>query len=269
MIKFLTLFIKNYFHFGVSRSSAGLAYYLMFSVFPFIIFLNSILGMIDNLSFNIYEYLDFFPEQLQQIVVEYLSYLSSSANLFPFFVGLFLTLYSFTKYVNNLYHIINNIYGFSKPKLPLIKSFFFTISFMFSIYLMLILSVIGGQILNIASMYIKLPSATESLLNSFRYLIPAIYFFFVLILLYRFIPSKKVSFKSVFLGAFCAVIAQFVVSACFSIYITNFSNYSIIYGFLSAVMFLMMWLYFSSMVIVQGCVLNKMIDDFYIEDDIN
>lgn len=259
MINFLTKFVKSYFHYGVSRSSAGLAYYLTFSFFPLIIFLNSLVGIIDIQNYDFYSYIELFPAELQVLINDYLNYLTSSNNYTPLFVGLFLTLYSFTRYVNHLYHIINNIYGFERPSLSMIKSFFFTIALMLSIYLLLILSVIGGQLIILLDNFIILPKPFTDLLNTYRYLIPAIYFFIVLVLMYRFIPAKKLSYFNVIPGAFCAVIAMFILSFGFSFYVSNFSNYSVIYGSLSAIMFLMMWLYFTSMVIVQGSVLNKLL----------
>ncbi|MFI3226338.1 MAG: YihY/virulence factor BrkB family protein [Clostridia bacterium] len=261
MIKFIINFVKNYFHYGVSRSSANLAYYLMFSFFPLIIFLNSVLGLINISTIDLYRYIDIFPKELQIIVSDYLEYLSGSDNIVPLFLGLFLMIWSFTRYVNSLFHIINNIYGFQKPKLSMIKSFFFTISMMLSVYLTLILSVVGGAILKLIYRFITFPPIVEKLFSMFRYLIPISYFFLILILLYRFVPVKKQTFKSVFAGAFCAVIALFILSGAFSIYIAHFSNYGVVYGSLSAVMFLMMWLYFSSMVIIQGSILNKMLSE--------
>lgn len=261
MIKFITLFVKNYFRYGVSRSSASLAYYLMFSFFPLVIFLNSVLGLINISSQVLYEYIDIFPDELQIIVTDYLGYLAESDNIIPLFLGLFLMIYSFTRYVNSLHYIINDVYGFQKARLSMLKSLFFTISIMISVYLMLFLSVVGEQILNLVDRFINFPAQIESLFATSRYLIPALYFFMVLILLYRYIPTKKITFIGVLPGAFGAVISMFVLSAGFSIYVANFSNYSVIYGSLSAIMFLMMWLYFSSMVIVQGSILNKMITD--------
>lgn len=263
MIKFATKFVKNYFHYGVSRSSANLAYYLMFSFFPLIIFLNSVLGLINVTTLDLYDYVEIFPHELQIVVADYLSYISGSDNIVPLFLGLFLMIWSFTRYVNSLYHIVNNIYGFQRPKLSMIKSFFFTVTMMLSVYLTLILSVIGGAILQFIYRFISVPPLVENLFSIFRYLIPILYFFLILMLLYRYIPSKKLTFKSVFPGAFCAVLAMFVLSWGFSIYVANFSNYGVIYGSLSVVMFLMMWLYFSSMIIVQGSILNKLIEDMH------
>ncbi|MFI3115995.1 MAG: YihY/virulence factor BrkB family protein [Clostridia bacterium] len=262
MINFLTIFAKNYFKFGVSRSSACLSYYLVFSFFPLVLFLHSIIGIIDAEIISLYAYIDIFPEQLQFLVTDYLNFLSTSDNFVPFFVGLGLTLYSFTRYVNSLYHIINNIYGYERPRLSLVKSFFFTVSLMFSVYLMLFLTIIGGEIVNFLSKYIIFSTASEIFLTNFRVWLPAIYFFLILVLLYRFIPSQKITYKDALPGAFCAIIALFILSYGFSIYISNFSNYSIIYGSLSAIMLLMLWLYFASMVIVQGSILNKMLIDF-------
>lgn len=261
MKEFATKFVKSYFSYGVSRSSACLAYYLMFSFFPLVLFLNSVLGLIDINPQDIEMFLDFIPDDVVYLINYYLQYLSQSNNIMPLFLGLFFIIYSFTRYVNSLYHIINNIYGYTKPRLSMLKSFFFTISMMVSVYLTLFLFVIGGEIFNFILKFIVIPSEILNYIVMVRFLVPVLYFFMVIVLIYRFIPVEKVKFKNVLPGAVFAMFALFILSIGFSIYVSRSSNYSIIYGSLSAMMFLMMWLYFSSMVIVQGSVLNKILQD--------
>ena len=45
--RFLSSLLRRYFIHDVGRQSAALAYYLLFMLFPFLIFLSSLLGLLD------------------------------------------------------------------------------------------------------------------------------------------------------------------------------------------------------------------------------
>ena len=261
MIKFGSLFVKNYFKYGVSRSSASLAYYLMFSFFPLLIFLNSILGIINISPSQIQVFISIFPQDVQKVIFDYLEYLSHTDNVIPLILGLGLTLYSFTRCVNSLYHTINEIFGVLNPKKSMLKSFFFTFGLMISVYLMLFLVVSGGLILSFVLKFVTFSHDFIKIINTTRYLVAVSYFFFILMLMYKLIPTRKLKYIQVLPGALYAILGLFIISIGFSFYVANFSNYSLIYGSLSTIMILMLWLYISAMIIIQGAILNKILID--------
>lgn len=258
MITFARKFIKYHFSYAVSRQSSSLAYYLMFSLFPFLIFLNSILAIIDIPISQVEYYIQILPEDIQAIIIEYLRQLSTSGNIIPLIGGLGLTLYSFTKCVNSLTVSMNSIYD-TKGKKSLILSFYFTVSLMLSVYLLLFLFISGGTILSFVGRYIHVTENFEDLFNSLRYVVAMGYFFIVILMLYKLMPKVRLSIKDVLPGSIYAVFGLYLFSMIFSFYVENFSNYSVIYGSLSAIMILMLWLYLSGAVIIQGSIINKMI----------
>ena len=259
MVNFVKTLVKSHFKYGVSRSSANLAYFLLFSFFPLLIFLNSVLGLMNIELEVVYNFLAFLPDDVIKIIGDYLVYLSSSDNLVPLFLGLGLTLYSFSRFVNSLFYIINDIYEVEKPRKSMIISFFFTFALMASVYAMLILVVAGGFILTLINSFIKIPVDVAKIINVLRYLLSVSYFFFVILLLYKFIPKVKLTYKQVIPGTIYAILGIFIISIGFSFYVNYFSNYSLIYGSLSTIMILMFWLYMSGMVIIQGSIINKII----------
>jgi membrane protein len=44
-------------------------------------------------------------------------------------------------------------------------------------------------------------------------------------------------------------------------YVNNYANYSIVYGPLGAVIALMMWLFFTGMIIILGAEINNILDE--------
>lgn len=261
MLNFVHDFVKLHFKLGFSRSSANLAYYLMFSFFPFLIFLNSVLAII-NIDLEEFEqYFELFPSDIDYIVESYISYLDSSDTIVPLFLGILFTLYSFSRFVNSLFYIINDVYEVERPKRSMVSSVFFTFSIMLSVYAILILVVSGNAILSFVGGFIKIPVDLAFLINFGRYLFTILYFSYIILLLYKYIPKVKLTYRDVFPGTLYTIFGTFALSIGFSIYVNYFSNYSVIYGSLSAIMLLMLWLYLTGMIIIQGSLLNKMISD--------
>lgn len=75
-------------------------------------------------------------------------------------------------------------------------------------------------------------------------------------LIYTIAPSKKIESKSTTYGALFTTIIWTVATAIFSYYLKYFANYDVIYGNLSSIIILMMWLYIISYVFVMGIAIN-------------
>lgn len=74
--------------------------------------------------------------------------------------------------------------------------------------------------------------------------------------IYEFAPDRMRRKTHVNTGAFFTSICWVIVTSLYSQLANNMTNYSIIYGTLSNIAFLMMWLYFMSLVFVVGLSLN-------------
>lgn len=79
------------------------------------------------------------------------------------------------------------------------------------------------------------------------------------LLLYRAIPNKPLKFRNVFVGALFATVASFLVSQLFSFYVGRFANYSALYGSISGIIVILLWLYFISNILMLGVELNAVL----------
>ena len=75
-------------------------------------------------------------------------------------------------------------------------------------------------------------------------------------LVYTIAPSKKILSKSTTYGAMFTTVIWTIATAVFSYYLKHFANYNIIYGNLSSIIILMIWLYIISYVFVIGIAIN-------------
>ena len=83
--------------------------------------------------------------------------------------------------------------------------------------------------------------------------------FIVFLLLYKFMPKHKVTFKSQIPGAIFGAIALNVISFVFSKYLYIFKGFSITYGSLTTLMLIMMWTYSCFYILFFGAELNKFV----------
>jgi membrane protein len=78
--------------------------------------------------------------------------------------------------------------------------------------------------------------------------------------LYRFGPNREhARWRLVSIGSAAAVAAWLAISALFSWYLSNFANYSAVYGSLGAIIGLMMWMWLSAMAILVGAEVDAII----------
>ena len=79
--------------------------------------------------------------------------------------------------------------------------------------------------------------------------------------LYRYGPSRReAKWRWISAGSMFAATAWLLVSSLFSWYLANFANYNATYGSLGAVVGLMMWMWFSTIVVLVGAELNAEIE---------
>ena len=83
--------------------------------------------------------------------------------------------------------------------------------------------------------------------------------FFVFI--YTILPNTRLSFWRQIPGAAFTTFGWMIFSYVYSLYIDHVANFSYIYGSLTALILLMLWLYICMNIVLLGAVLNKLLTD--------
>ena len=103
--------ITRTFQDGVARSSAELAYYLLFSLFPLLIFLNAIIGMFQMDVHALMEELGLIlPPQVLDIIVDYVDYASALQTQTLIYAGVVLAFWSISRSVRSMLRSISQAY---------------------------------------------------------------------------------------------------------------------------------------------------------------
>ncbi|MBE6649279.1 MAG: YihY/virulence factor BrkB family protein [Ruminococcaceae bacterium] len=263
----------NYFEHNVGKNAAALAYYLLFAIFPLLIFISNFLGLLDLDVHSITRYLGrILPPDIVNIVETYLDHITYTSNHVLLWFSLVFSIWFPMRAVRGLMADVRRAYELEEPKKPIayaVKQFLYTVVFLVVIVLTLFLSVLGENVLG----YINnnLPQnwhISEYLLEIWQYLrfvIVAFLMLFSIGSLYSFALDKRPPVKKILPGIFGALLSWMVVSVGFSFYAENFANYSIIYGTLGAVMVLLVWLYMTALVLILGAELNAAIQKFSVK----
>lgn len=261
----LRLLGKNFFEHGVSKNAAALAYYLLFALFPLLIFLSNVLGLLDlNVAAIIQSLQQFLPKDIVGLIETYLDHVSHTSSHTLLWFALVFSIWFPMRAVKGLMEDVRLAYHLGKPEKPAaytLRQLVYTVVFLLVIGSTLLLSTLGKHVLVYVSSFLPESNVHIStyLLGLWQYLrfVPVgLLMFAALGTLYAAALDKRQPIKTILPGISAALFSWMLVSIGFSFYVENFANYSLIYGTLGAVIVLLMWLYMTAVILIMGAELN-------------
>jgi membrane protein len=249
---------------NVTAFSAQMAFFFFLSLFPFIIFLFSLLSLFDISTADINFILArLIPAEGYNLIANYsANVVLDLKKLNVFSVSILIILWSasrvifaFTRSLNNSYSV-EETRGYFKTR---IMGMIYTVVLMLMIILGIVVTITGEGFFNFVRKFIYVARDFQSLFFLFKWIVYFGVFFVILLIFYRNLPNLKLKLKSVIPGSVFAIFAISIFTFLFSLYINTFSNYSILYGSLGAVVVLMMWLYLVSGILVLGGEINAIL----------
>lgn len=261
----LRLVATNYFAHRVGENAAALAYYLLFAIFPLLIFLSNLLGLLElNVSSLTQTLQEFLPRDIVELVETYLDHVSGSSSRVLLGFSLVFSIWFPMRAVQGLMRDVRRAYGEARPQHPIaytLRQLAYTVVFLVVIMLTLLLTTMGKRVIE----YIDtlLPAGTLSISDYLLSIWQYLRFFLMALLmslgigaLYAISLDKRQPIKTLLPGIFTALFSWLAVSIGFSFYTENFNNFSVIYGTLGAVILLLTWLYVSAAILILGAELN-------------
>ena len=230
--------IKRYFSDNVGRSAAALAYYLIFSLFPFLILISSIISFLDLPDFTVESFKGLIPVDIIELANSYLSHISEIKNASLLLFGFVFTTYFTMRAVNCLLQSIHRAYR---------------------VFVALGLMTFGKNLLTWLSGWIPIDMGSISLWNLLRFVILAAVLFMVLLTLYYLVPNRLYTVRQVMPGTFASLLSWLVFSIGFAFYVENMGRYSVVYGSIGAAIVLLLWLYFSAITLIMGAEFNYLL----------
>lgn len=254
--------IANVRRHNISLISAGVALFLMLSIFPALNMAVSLYALFSSPE-NIVEHLEplrqLLPEQAFEILASQLNELVNAAEStlnFTFLVSVAVWLWVARKGAMGLVIACNIVYDEYEQR-PfwglLLVSLLFTIIGISGFIVLAVLAIL----LPLALDMMPMGEFVETLLETLRWPILALIFVAVLECVYRFAPNRKdAKWRWVSVGSVIATLLWIAASVGFTLYVQNFSNYNETYGAIGGVIILILWFYISAFVVLLGAEIN-------------
>jgi len=244
---------------GVARGAAGMAYYTLFSFFPLLIVLVTVVSYFVNGAEA--------SSRVTQLVISVIPVSEGfvSRNIGRIldlrnsvgFVGLLAFIWSASNAFSMMVHNINNAWPENER-----RSFFqkrlFGLAMVIAIIVILFVLMLSSTMLNALVKYKDTVAGLDLLFTSWlwHFGAKALYWgvpFLFFYSLYRIIPMGRVPIKAAGFSALVITLLWRAASSAFQWYLASgLARYEVIFGSLSAIVIVLLWIYYSSLIIFLG-----------------
>ena len=243
----------------VGAYAAQAAYFIILSFIPIMLFLMTLVQY-TPLTYNAVReaIISFLPREIQSFVLGIVAEVfNKSGAVLP--VTLVTALWSAGKGMQAITSGLNTIYHVKETRNWLIIrlwSVFYTVLFIFALIGSLILLVFGNSIQQTLMRYVPFLGEIVGRFLGARNFLVFIVLVFVFLFLYKVLPNRRASLKSQLPGAVLTAIAWSVFSFGFSLYFTFFPNFMNMYGSLTTIILIMLWMYICMNIVLFGAEIN-------------
>ena len=250
MIKTIRGFMKRLNEDHVGAYAAQSAYFILLSFIPFVLLVVTLVKYTPLTRDDVYSVL------INMLPTEFQSYVGGIVNEIFYQSVAYMPITIITT-LNSIYHvtetrnyIINRLRGMA-----------YTLIFVAAFLTSLVLLVFGTRIQNKLTEHLPMVARVTSSIMGMRTLITTGVLAVLFLVLYKCIPNRKASFKSQCPGALISSLAWSIFSLAFSMYLDIALAASNMYGSLTMIVFIMIWMYFCMWILLIGAEINAYFED--------
>lgn len=265
-IKNTKLFIDKCRRDNISAFASQAAFFLLLSLIPFLMVFSSMLQYTMVSEAMLLRFVnELVPEYIAPFVISVIHEVyHKSVGIVS--VTAAAAVWSAAKGIQHLAAGLNVVYGVNETRNLLIRRFWavvYTLVLMLSIVAALVLLVFGNGIRKILAGYVPFLAQATDFLFQFRSLIMLAGLSCVFTALFRTLPNHKgmtgyrLTLKNQFPGAVLCAVSWYFLSAAISVYLDYFNGFSM-YGSLTTIVLLMLWLYFGMYIMMLCAEINML-----------
>lgn len=244
---------------NITAYAASIAFFFFLSVVPMLILICTILPYTPLTEENLVNAVtDLTPDMLDPLAISLINDVyNRSAGILS--IAAIATVWSAGKGVMALMQGLNVVNGVEDTRnyfvIRAIASLY-TLVMLVVVILSLFLMVFGDQLVTLALHRIPRLESLVSFAMNFRFILVWAILTLLFAAIYAYVPDKKLKFKEQLFGAIFSAVVWSVFSWGFSIYVTYGNSYGI-YGSLSIIIIVLLWLYFCMYITMIGAYLNR------------
>jgi membrane protein len=257
--------IKEFFADDMTTYAAALAYQTLFSIFPFIIFLVSLLGFLHLPQF--FDWLrqqaqNFVPQQAMDQVNQVIDNLQQpQSGLLS--LGAITALWVASAAVRALMNSLNVAYDVKETRAawklyPL--SLLYTLGLAALLVIAAALLLMGPQAMQWIAQQVGFEQLFVTLWKWLRWPVSILLLIVVSAVIYYVCPNVTQKFRFITPGAVLAILVWILASVGFSYYVSNFADYGAMYGSIGTIIILLLYFYISAAVLLFGAEVNSVIE---------
>ena len=270
-MKFLLHIVQNVMGFfrrirddHVSAFAAQSAYFILMSIIPILLLMMTMIRYLPITQEDLaHMFFTVVPEAFQGLFSLIVSEVYTKSFAVVPLTAVFAA-WSASKGIMSLYGGLNTIYH-----VPIVPNYIisrlwsaiYTILFIVAVLLTLVLMVFGTTIQEQLINHFPMIANVTGFFVHFRFLITLTVLTLVFLVMYVILPNRRASFKSQIPGAVISSVAWLLFSYCFSLYVRFSKGISQMYGSMTTIMFLMLWLYFCMGILLIGAEINAYFED--------
>ncbi len=239
--------------------TAQASFFIILSIFPFFLLFLNIIGMTSITSQSIINLLNTYaPDTIKPLLIQIIEELYTHVSGTAISIAAIVAIWSASKGVLSVMFGLYEISKIHQNRNYFISRFIsmmYTILFVFSIIITMVLLVFGNSIFNFLISLLPFLKEISVLTLILRYLVSFLILSIFFIIIYKIANFKLTTIRKTLPGAMFSSLGWLVFSYVFSIYIDNFSNMSYMYGSLTA--FIILMIYFCIYILFIGAEINK------------
>ena len=257
--------VKGYFDDGCSQRAAAISYYVLFSLFPLVIFTVGLLGLVlrdtalqQDLVDAVMDNIPLTEDRGRDDVASTLEDVAQTRSSAIGIVGLLALGWSGSAMFGVVRSSLNHVFRVNTPR-PIVLQKLLDLGIVLAFAPFFIGSVVATSALRLARTasedlhYLgdlpeNLGAAWWIASTALPLAISFVAFFFT----YWLVPARRTNAKYVVGGALLAAVLFEVVKLGFTIYLENFSSYDVVFGSLGAVVAFLFWVYLSANILLLG-----------------
>ena len=268
---FLEKLYQKSFEDDIFSSAAQVAFYFSFAIFPLLLFLVTLFGIVlgsaHSFRTDLYAYLgQIMPISAFELVRATIEEVAEHSSGGKLTLGLLIALWSASAGVDSLRIALNRVYDYEET-----RSWWFTktISITFTFVLTLLITIAlalifyGWRFVSFLFSMISISVTSPVFLVIIEWAITLGVLLVIFEILFNILPDRR-PFRWFWItpGATVGIVLWLLLSTGLKTYLQYFNTYDRTYGSIGAVIILMLWLYLTALVILVGGIINSIMEEF-------
>lgn len=244
---------------NISAYAASTAFFLFLSIVPMLMMICAIIPYTPLTEENLVQAVtEIVPDKVDSLAVSLISDVyDRSAGIVS--IAIIATVWSAAKGVMALMRGLNAINGVEEKRNYFVVraiASFYTLVMLVVVILGLFINVFGNQLVSLVLHRVPQLEKLVSFIMNFRFLVVWVVLTILFAAIYAYVPDSKLKFKEQIPGAAFSAVVWSVFSWGFSLYVTYSNTYGV-YGSLSIIIIVLLWMYFCMYIIMVGAYLNR------------